>query len=201
MPLSTHNIVDRNSKTYRVFQRYITNDFINDPTLMGLSSSLYVQQCWQRYQANYPNPNNSLNGNIFEAIIASELFRQGIAPFYLQATVTFVPNVNYDIIIFDTARNIPISLSLKTSVRERYKQADLEAVALKYVHRNAKNYLVMLDQAEANSLKRKLANGDLLGIDDIIQADTNDFDNLVTNLRSLTPGYSPQFYAVQGKIT
>ncbi|MDE7137830.1 MAG: hypothetical protein K2O29_05155 [Ruminococcus sp.] len=44
-----------------------------------------------------------------------------------------MPNVDFDIILY-TQEQYPIALSLKTSVRERYKQADLEGVALKNMY-------------------------------------------------------------------
>ena len=43
--------------------------------------------------------------------------------------------------------------------RERYKQADLEAIALKYVHRKALSYLVTLEANEAKSVKAKIKSG------------------------------------------
>ena len=83
------------------------------------------------------------------------------------------------------------SISLKTSLRERYKQADLEAIALKYVHRNAKNYLIMLKSDETASLKQKLKKGELLGINEVIAADDVEFDEFVDNMKKnkyINPG-------------
>jgi len=202
--LCTTNIVSKRTlKVYSVFTTHISSSFTTDPTLpTTLLPSQYVANCWRRYQAYAAAlpQNNALNGKIFEAIIASELYRQGLTPFFKQAKVTFVPNVDFDIVLYDTTKNIPISLSIKTSVRERYKQADLEAVALKYVHRNAKNYLIMLDGAEATSLKTKASTGDLLGIDEIIQADTTDFDNLITSLKTSTYGSPAPVEIITGSV-
>lgn len=77
-------------------------------------------------------------------------------------------------------------MSLKTSLRERYKQADLEAVALKYVHRKALNYLITLGSDEAENVKRKAANGELLGINKVICADSIEFDVLLNELSAMT---------------
>lgn len=93
-------------------------------------------------------------------------------PFFLQAQVTFVPNVDFDIVLFKEMQRSPIGISLKTSLRERYKQADLEVVALKYVHRTAENYLISLQSSEVDSVKQKLLHGDLLGLNKIIAADS-----------------------------
>lgn len=104
---------------------------------------------------------------------------------FLQAKVTFVPNVDFDIILYSDEQ-YPIALNLKTSLRERYKQADLEAIALKYVHRNAQNYLIMLNSKETDALKSKLKKGELLGINAVIAADTNEFDELILMLKGKT---------------
>jgi len=122
-----------------------------------------------------------MNGNIFELIIASEMYRQSLCPMYLQAMVAFVPNVKFDILLYSLDQ-FPIGLSLKTSLRERYKQADLEAIALKYVHRKALNYLITLDSDEAQNVKQKAQRGELLGINDVIVADSGDFDDLINDL-------------------
>ena len=88
----------------------------------------YVQKYWAALEkANKP----TLHTNTFKFIIYSLLYREGIKPFYTQAKVAFVPNVNYDALLYN--QSAPVSLSLKTSLRERYKQADLEAVALRYI--------------------------------------------------------------------
>jgi len=40
-------------------------------------------------------------------------------------------------------------LTIKTSLRERYKQADLEGLALKQVYRKSKTYLITLSGQES----------------------------------------------------
>lgn len=75
----------------------------------------------------------------------------------MSAKVAFVPNVIYDLMFYTSERG-PICISAKTSLRERYKQADLEAIALKYVHRKALSYLVTLQTNEAK-IRMKRNNG------------------------------------------
>ncbi|MCD7731068.1 MAG: hypothetical protein LUI05_06185 [Oscillospiraceae bacterium] len=173
-------IKNRNGKAYRYFTDYITNDFT---TMANLSSSEYVKACWNRYQQNCPQKTNAVNGTIFEYIIETALYNRGILPMFTQASVAFVPNANFDILLY-TDMNFPIGLSLKTSLRERYKQADLEAIALKYVHRRALNYLITLSGDEADNVKEKISNGTLLGINKVITADTVEFDDLCDELSS-----------------
>ena len=98
----------------------------------------YISIYWEAFQ-KHPEGNNNLNGKIFEYILATLFVRENILPLYMSAKVAFVPNVIYDL-MFYTAERGPICISAKTSLRERYKQADLEAIALKYVHRKALSY-------------------------------------------------------------
>lgn len=135
-----------------------------------------------------------MNGKVFETIIATCLYREGILPMYLQAQVTFVPNVDFDIVLFKEEQRNPIGISIKTIFRERYKQADLEAVALKYVHRNAENYLISLQSSEVDNVKQKLMQGDLLGLNKIIAADNTEFDDVIDYFKSIkftNPGEVP----------
>lgn len=140
-----------------------------------------VDVLWQKY-VNANESNNSINGAVFEEIIGFVLTISGCMPFYMQAKVAYVPNVNYDFICYDE-QNGPISLSAKTSLRERWKQADLEAVALKYVHRNARSYLVTLDSVAMKTRLNKIA--DCMGLNDFILATSPKFDELIEQLQNL----------------
>ncbi len=145
--------------------------------------SEYVQTLWRLYQQNQSANNNSLNGKFFEMILATLCVREGLLPAYLSAEVAFVPNVIYDLLFYTAARG-PICFSIKTSLRERYKQADLEAIALKYVHRRALAYLITLNEPEAKSVQAKIASGDVIGLDDVIVASSPQFDALIASIKS-----------------
>lgn len=144
--------------------------------------SEYVLNYWDAYQ-KHPEGNNNLNGKIFEYILATLCVRENILPLYLSAKVAFVPNVIYDLMFYTTERG-PICISAKTSLRERYKQADLEAIALKYVHRKALSYLVTLEENEARSVKTKIKSGDIIGLDNVVVATNNEFNDLIEELKS-----------------
>lgn len=143
--------------------------------------SEYVSIYWQLYEKK-AEANNNLNGKIFEYILATLCIREGILPLYMSAKVAFVPNVVYDLMFYTTERG-PICWSVKTSLRERYKQADLEAIALKYVHRKALNYLITLNAVEARNVKAKIKSGDVIGLDDVIVATQPEFDGMITQLK------------------
>lgn len=155
----------------------------------------YVHKYWEALEkANQPN----YHGNVFEYIISSLLYREGIKPFYTQAKVAFVPNVNYDALLYNQAA--PVSLSLKTSLRERYKQADLEAVALRYIYRRAKSYLLTMDTREANVQKAKILSGDIMGLDEIIDCNTDDINRLIANLKGMQFTTSIKINTVEGNL-
>jgi hypothetical protein len=149
----------------------------------------YIKKYWSAYE-KHPERNNNLNGKVFEYILATLFVREGIMPLYLSAKVAFVPNVIYDLMFYTTERG-PICISAKTSLRERYKQADLEAIALKYVHRKALSYLVTLEENEAKSVKAKIKSGDVIGLDNVVVATSKDFDELVAELKTYQASEPP----------
>jgi hypothetical protein len=142
----------------------------------------YVTTYWNAFK-NHRESNNNLNGKIFEYILATLFVREGLLPLYLSAKVAFVPNVIYDL-MFYTAERGPICISAKTSLRERYKQADLEAIALKYVHRKALSFLVTLEENEARSVKAKIKSGDVIGLDNVVVATNQEFNELIKELKT-----------------
>lgn len=143
--------------------------------------SEYIQKYWDAFK-NHSESNNNLNGKVFEYILATLCVREGILPIYMSAKVAFVPNVIYDIMFYSSERG-PICWSVKTSLRERYKQADLESIALKYVHRKALSYLITLEEKEAKSVKAKIKTGDVIGLDDVIVATAEEFNQLILELK------------------
>jgi len=169
-------IIGHNTKAGNIFAQL----FPNFMEINYSKPSEYVTIYWSTYKKS--KFDNSINGKIFEYILATLCIRENILPLYLRAKVAFVPNVIYDL-MFYTAERGPICWSVKTSLRERYKQADLEAIALKYVHRKALSYLITLDEKEAISVKKKIFTGDIIGLDDIIIATKPDFDKFISEIK------------------
>jgi len=149
--------------------------------------SSFIEEMWSRYT----NGQASLNGSVFEGLIACLLYRMGVLPIYLQAKLAFVPNVDFDFVLYAEEFG-PIVLSAKTSLRERYKQADLEGMMLRQVHRRSKSYLITLNSAEAIRVRRKVGSGEVLGLDDVILATSCEFDELITELMGYTYIVPPQ---------
>jgi hypothetical protein len=152
-----------------------------------LKPSEFIKKYWSNYQHSFTS-NQNINGKVFEDLIAATLVREKIMPFYMQAKVAFISYVNYDFIIY--TQNIgPIALSVKTSLRERWKQADLEAVALKYIHRKSDAFVITLDTDAVR--RRRVDSSQSLGIDAFVLADTQEYDELLTSIKEHELGLSP----------
>ncbi len=190
-------IKTRKSKTASVFEGLLgTLDFEH---VQYSYPQEYIRQYWDKYQSTGKH-SNTVNGNFFELVIHTLLYREGLLPFYTQAKVAFVPNVKFDTILYTPAR--PISLSLKTSLRERYKQADLEAIALQHVHRRAESYLLTLDPDEAEICKAKIKSGDIIGLNKIVDCNTSDIDKLIEELHQIKSelAEAPNIKVVTGNL-
>lgn len=208
--LSDYQIVNKDTKTEEMFLR-IEDHFMANTDI----PSVYVKKLWSRYQKikeedkkKNEKSNNSLNGQIFEAIIITTLLKERIEPLYIQTALEFVPNVEYDIVVFpkngkgEVDVSAPVVLSLKTSLRERYKQADLEALALKDVYKRGRTYLVTLEDASSvDSINEKVENRDIRGIDSFINAQSNAFDELVNELKEKTLSEPPQIKVIRKATT
>ena len=162
----------------------------------------YVAKYWNEYLIVRDNliPNDQtrriVNGKIFEYILATLFIREKIFPIFMNAKVAFVPNINYDLLLYSSDQG-PICISAKTSFRERYKQADLEAIALKYVHRRSKSYLVTLSELDANMVNAKQKKGDVIGLDKAVYALNQDFNQLVEEIKEFNLINAPTILVVE----
>lgn len=198
--LSDWDIVNKGTKTDEVFSRIISNFSKNNDI-----PSAYVKKLWEKYKS-LPDKyhTNSMNGNIFEAIIYTLFVKEKIRPIYFQAELEFVPNIKYDLVVFpqkdDGSVDVsaPVSFSLKTSLRERYKQADLEGLALKDVYKRAETYLITLDEkTEIEKFEKKVRDKDIRGIDRCINAYSEEFDNIINRLKNSGVGEPPDIKAIK----
>lgn len=156
-----------------VFEDILTFEYEKPSHFMG--------ELWDRFV----NVTNSTNGKAFEGLLATLFYREGIIPLFVQAKLTFVPNIDFDFIAYSKEKG-PIILSAKTSLRERYKQADLEGMMLRHVHRKAESYLITNHVREAAGVNKKIGTGLVLGIDKVVVANSQDFDELVDHLKTFT---------------
>lgn len=144
------------------------------------SPHLFISDAYSSYERQ-PGGSQSINGSVFEHLVCETMTRAGIRPFYCQAQFALVPNTNFDVVCYDPTS--PVALSMKVSLRERWKQADLEGMALRQVYRRAKNYLITLDKKKANNIKRKIRDGTVGGLNACICADTGEYEDLLEELK------------------
>jgi hypothetical protein len=128
---------------------------------------------------------NNIRGSVFEYLVGLSILKAGIKPFYRQAQITYVNNAIFDFALWKNGE-VPISLSVKTSLRERYKQAELEAAALKGVHKKSENYLITLVHQQVARISNNSNSIDHHSfIDKYILADRAEFDELIKYFQSI----------------
>ena len=156
----------------------------------------FVAQAYKQYLTEHSS-NPSVNGRIFEYIICETFMREGIVPFYHRAEFTFVPYAGFDLLLYHPKR--PIVLSMKVSLRERYKQVALEGLALGDVYRNARSYLLTLSD-EQMRIQKRIESGDVAGLTACIRADTADYDELIEKLKRDSYSAADWILPVEGTL-
>lgn len=160
----------------------ITRELLNNhPLTEKLSPSEFISTYWHHYKHDYPS-NNSTNGNILENLVILALAREGIDNIYYQTELAFVPTAKFDVFLYNERNSV--ALSIKTTLRERWKQADLEASALKQVHKEALCYVLTLSSTEVRA--RRNANQTYAGLDGFVLLDTKEFDQLIATLKTMS---------------
>jgi hypothetical protein len=132
-----------------------------------------------------PNSIANFAGTWMEYSLMAALLERGKKPLFWQAEFKEIPNNFYDIVFF-TKEHGPVVLSPKTSLRERYKQADLEALALRGLFPASRFYLLSLDPNKKHiaNVQRKIASGEVRGIRSL--TDETNMDELFKELDAMT---------------
>ena len=129
------------------------------------------------------------NGFIFEALIYRLMVEGNIAPdcIFENQRLALIPDTKYDLLLCSsdkaTGRQIPICISLKTSLRERYKQAEREGMIAKQVHRGSITLLLTMDTKEVAHKRQRF-----YGLDYVIDCnDAASLEKFVHLIRDLNP--------------
>ena len=89
------NLADK--QLHNLFKDIIIN--VNYTTPRGL-----IGDCWAEYEKRAENTSvdssKNRNGQFLELLVQYILCKNDILPFYKQAKVAFVPNVNFDILLY-----------------------------------------------------------------------------------------------------
>ena len=149
-----------------------------------LSPSQFAASAWaawgEQSARQVEGSKQVVGGKIFELIVAAMLEKSGILPFYYQAELELVPDVQFDLFCYHPYT--PAVVSVKSSLRERYKQAALEATALKQVYPRGVCYLVTAAENEARNLNVKIKEARVRGLDECIVVHTPDFDRMLDKM-------------------
>jgi hypothetical protein len=180
----------KTSDTSRIFERQYSDIL----TRQMSTPSTFLQKAWGEYMRG----TSALNGSVFETLVSCLLFRNQITPIFVQTQITFIPNIVFDLVLY-TKECGPIILSVKTSLRERYKQADLEGMMLRQVHRKALSYLITANEKEAISVNNKIKDGSVLGIDQVVYAFRKDMDILIDSLTNFEYKIPPKVDVLTAK--
>ena len=148
----------------------------------------FVKSIYDKYSKNYES-NSSINGKIFEYLICETLAQQKVTPFYYQATFEYVPNADFDILLYHPQK--PVVLTMKVSLRERYEQAEFGGAKLKKAYREADSYLITLSEKEKNNVKNKIESGAVVGLTNVVLASSAEYDDLLDKLAK------KEFYAAE----
>jgi len=146
-----------------------------------------------------PNSIGNLAGTWMEYSLMVALKQRHRTPLYWQVEFKNFRHNFYDIVLF-TKEHGPVVLSPKTSLRERYKQADLEATALRSLFPQSKFFLLSLDSDKSHiaNIQRKIAAGEIKGLTALY--DETNIDELFKLLDSLTVIPPPAALLQSGRL-
>jgi len=145
-----------------------------------------------------PQSIGSMRGRWLEWATLVALKERKLVPAYWQAEFAAVPH-NFNDALLWSKEHGPVVISCKTSLRERYKQADLEAVALRQHYPIAKFFLLTLDADKRHvaSVRKKIAAKELLALHAVY--DETNADELFALLKTLTLVEAPEKVLRSGK--
>lgn len=159
----------------------------------GADSHFIINEGHQKLLEGVPeSQRRGKSGSALETLIALTLIKEEIRPFYTQAEVAFVHNAKYDIFLYGMDRTL-VTLSLKTSFRERWKQADLEAFALAQVYKKCLSMCATFDSKEAQVIKRKILTGTVFGLHHCFDLTSkSEVDQMLSMLKASQPTEAPE---------
>ncbi len=123
------------------------------------------------------------NGYLFEALIYRLLLESGInqKSILINAKLALIEDTKYDVLLcgqkLRSGKQFPVCLSLKTSLRERYKQSEREGMIAKQVHRGSFTVLLTMEDKIPETL---------YGLDRIVGcSNPRNLANLVSEIKSM----------------
>lgn len=171
----------RNANSKKAASRAVNKEW---PSVIGLVPSQKVGVIFRKRRKDGVGSAN-WNGYLFEALIYRLLLDSGIShnSIFINARLALIHDTKYDIILCGKKpkdfKQFPICLSLKTSLRERYKQAEREGMIAKQVHRGSFTALLTMEDKIPEAL---------YGLDRIVRcSDSSQLACLVDEIKSMNP--------------
>ena len=157
-------------------------------TLKYKNPLFFFLHFWQQYEKfkveyiekNKKPPNNQFSGAALGIILTYLFDREGILIDKMDEKINGVPFVKPDFIIKSKSKNL-FFISIKVSGRERWKQADWEAIKYKKKYPNASCILLMNHKVELENLKKNLPQLDL---DGAYYAGSDDINEMIRLIKS-----------------
>lgn len=168
----------KNTKTKSIFLEIYSNILNSSPD----SASNFFHENWTTWQsyAYGKNFNNSLPGKVFEKLFEIYCYLLNYEIVAQDEYFGEVPLVKPDFVL-ENKNGEYLFLSLKTSLRERWKQADWEAIYFKEYYPDTPCILLTFDKSEERKLQIKINDELLKGLDDSCIASSKKLDQILTN--------------------
>jgi hypothetical protein len=198
-PLQKLNIVRSYGDSAEIFDR--STRVANLDKSVGYFLAHTIDTCRSNAAAQGKSPQSigSMGGSWLEWVTLVALKEKKLVPAYWQAEFTKVPD-NFNDVVLWSKEHGPVIISCKTSLRERYKQADLEALALRQFFPDAKFFLLTLDDDKRHvaRTRKKVTDKELLALQAIY--DEKNAEELFAFLKTLTLTPAPEGVLRKSKI-
>ena len=143
----------------------------------------YIQEIWNSAKrlgiASGPQ-----SGPLFEMLVASVFIGAGYLPFFQKAELHAAKKIESDFLFWDEINQLPVCVELTSTLRERYKLADLQAFKVKANFPNAKFFQLTMDYKDASRRSQE----DFESLDGLIFAGSGEIEQVLEVLGQMSPG-------------
>lgn len=135
--------------------------------------SRFVEGVWAEAKER-----NQATGALFELLVAACIYDSGVQIFYRHARLNGCPTVESDLLIWSAFDSSPWCIQLTSTLRERYKLADLQAFRVKSAYPKAIFALLTMDQTDTS----RRTSGDFESLDELVYCGSPAFDTLIQRM-------------------
>ena len=139
----------------------------------------YIQEVW-----NGAKRLGIDSGTLFEMLIASVFIGGNFFPFYRRGELASARKIESDFLFWDETSKAPICIELTSTLRERYKLADLQAFKVKAKYPGAKFFQLTMDYKDAS----RRSSEDFESLDGLIFAGSSEIEQVFRVLEQASLG-------------